>query len=128
MADQDPSSPTSGRAAARYGLAAVLSVALALGFALILRDFDLEIALFLIAVAVTAWYAGIGPGYLAIVLSMASLSYFFIPPLYSLLIDLVHLPRCILFTLIAVAINSFSALRRRTEQELRQTQNELETK
>ena len=127
MAHQDPSSPTSGRAGVRYGLA-VLSVASALACALFLRDFDLEIALFLIAIALTAWYAGIGPGYLAIVLSMASLAYFFIPPLYSVQIDLVHLPRCILFTLIAVAINGLSALRRRTEQELRQTQNELETK
>jgi PAS domain-containing protein len=90
--------------------------------------FDLEIALFLIAVAVTTWYGGSGPGYLAIVLSMASLSYFFIPPLYSLQIDLVHLPRCVLYTLIAVAINVFSMLRRHTEQELRQTRNELGTK
>src|SRR5499426_2672495 len=68
-----------------YGLA-VVSVAIALGLALLTQLQtvpNLEFPLFLMAIAVTVWYAGTGPGVLAVVLSGLSLDYFFTHPLYS---------------------------------------------
>src|SRR5262247_601943 len=55
----------------RYGLA-VVSVAIALGLALLAQRqavHNLEFPLFLMAIAVTAWYARAGPGVLAVVLA-----------------------------------------------------------
>ena len=60
----------------RYCIA-VLSVAIANGLAFfVLRHFEAILTPFLFAVAVTVWYAGTGPGVLAIVLSVLSLNYF----------------------------------------------------
>jgi K+-sensing histidine kinase KdpD len=68
----------------RYGIA-VLSVAIGIGLDFfLLRHFDAKLTPFLFAVAVTVWYAGIGPGVLAIVLSVLSLNYFFLQPFFSL--------------------------------------------
>jgi K+-sensing histidine kinase KdpD len=70
----------------RYGLA-VVSVAIALGLALLAQVYAVhnpEFPLFLIAIAVTVWYAGAWPGVLAVVLSSASFNYFFFTePLYT---------------------------------------------
>jgi K+-sensing histidine kinase KdpD len=57
-----------------YGLAGV-SVAIALGLALLAQlqtVHNLEFPLFLMAIAVTVWYAGTGPGVLAVALSSLS--------------------------------------------------------
>ena len=65
-----------------YGLA-VVSVVIALGLALLTQlqtVHNLEFPLFLMAIAVTVWYAGTGPGVLAGVLSGLSFDYFFTPP------------------------------------------------
>jgi PAS domain S-box-containing protein len=113
--------------AARYGIT-ILSVAAALGLALLLRDFSLQVPLLLMAIAIAVWYGTIGCGLLAIVLSIASLDYFFIPPLYHFEIDLGHLPYFLVFTLFAVVISSLSASRRRAEQLLREARNELESR
>ena len=60
----------------RYGLA-VVSVAAALGVALLFgRGFDVRGALFLTAVALTAWFGGMVPGLAALLLSLLSLGYF----------------------------------------------------
>jgi K+-sensing histidine kinase KdpD len=67
----------------RYGIA-VLSVAIGIGLDFfLLRQFDAKLTPFLFAVAVTVWYAGTGPGVLAIVLSVLSLNYFFLQPFFS---------------------------------------------
>jgi K+-sensing histidine kinase KdpD len=73
----------------RYGLA-VVAVAIALGLALLAHlqtVHNLEFPLFLMAIAVTVWYAGAGPGVLAVVLSSLSFDYFFTQPLYTLSIE-----------------------------------------
>ena len=68
----------------RYGIS-VLSVAIANGLAFfVLRHFEAILTPFLFAVAATVWYAGTGPGVLAIVLSVFSLNYFFLHPSFSL--------------------------------------------
>jgi PAS domain S-box-containing protein len=113
----------------RYGIA-VLSVAIGIGLDLfLLRHFDAKLTPFLFAVAVTVWYAGTGPGVLAIVLSVLSLNYFFLQPFFSFspisYADVVYLTFC---AFCALAVGSVSAVRRRTEQALRQTHEELEAK
>jgi PAS domain S-box-containing protein len=129
MANRDPSSPTSMPTILRYGIA-VLSVAIANGLAFfVLRHFEAILTPFLFAVAATVWYAGTGPGVLAIILSVLSLNHFFLRPFFSFspisYADLVYLIFC---TLCALAVGWVSALRRRAEQELRQAREELEAK
>src|ERR1017187_635674 len=63
----------------RYGLA-VVSVGVALAVALVVgRGFDVRGALFLTAVALTAWFGGMAPGLTALALSLLSLGSFFQP-------------------------------------------------
>src|SRR5207249_10072705 len=68
-------------AALRYGASAI-SVAVALGMALILRHYTLPhpfTSFSFMAVAITSWNAGTGPGLLALLLSYSAMSYFSIP-------------------------------------------------
>ncbi len=79
------SSPNILRAVQRYGLAG-LSVGIALGTALLLERYHfrgVEFPLFLFAIALTVWYAGVGPAILAVLLSSLVFDYFFTEPLYS---------------------------------------------
>jgi PAS domain S-box-containing protein len=129
MAHRDPSSPTPMPAILRYGIS-VLSVAIAIGLGFfLLQHFEAKLTPFLLAVAATIWYAGTGPGVLAIVLSVLSLNYFFLRPVFSFspvsYADLVYLSFCIFC---ALAVGWVSAVRRRAEQELRQAREELEVK
>jgi K+-sensing histidine kinase KdpD len=95
----------------------------------LLRHFDAKLTPFLFAVAATVWYAGTGPGVLAIVLAALSLNYFFLRPFFSFnpisYADLAYLTVC---TLCALAVGWVSAVRRRAEQELRQAREELDAK
>src|SRR6201988_4611488 len=129
MAHWDPSSLTPLPTILRYGIA-VLSVAIATGLGFfVLRHFEAILTPFLFAVAATVWYAGTGPGVLAIVLSVLSLNYFFLRPSFSFspvsYADLIYLTFCIFC---ALAVGWVSAVRRRGEQELRQARQELEAK
>ena len=66
------------RAVFRYGLA-VFSVVIALGIKLILLHFNFPYPIttsFLLAVAITFWYAGTGPGILSVHLSFAAFALF----------------------------------------------------
>ena len=111
----------------RYGLA-VLSVAVALGVSLATQryDFHAEFTPFLLAVAVAAWYAGSGPGVMALILSSALFDYFFTEPLYTLYVRASDVPRFFVFVAFLSLITWFSAVRRRVERELRQARDELE--
>jgi PAS domain S-box-containing protein len=112
----------------RYGLA-VLSVSVALGGALLLERLhfrDVEVPLFLFAVAVAAWYGGTEGAVLALLLSCISFDYFFVEPLHTLEISLSDLPYYIVFASFASLVTWFSALRRRVEGELRQARDDLE--
>src|SRR6267142_2536964 len=111
-----------------YGLA-VLSVSAALGAALLMQRFpvrNVEIPLFLFALALTAWYGGTGPAVLAIVLATASFDYFFTEPLHTLVISRTDLPYFVVFTSFASLVTWFSSIRRRVEGELRQARDNLQ--
>src|SRR5271166_1267393 len=112
----------------RYGLA-VTSFAIALGLALLAQRYgfrDVELPLFLFAVAVTVWYAGIGSAILAVVLSSLAFDYFFTEPRYSFYVRSSELPYYAVFILFALLLTWFSAVRRRVEQQLLQSRNELQ--
>jgi len=112
----------------RYGLA-VLTVAIALGAALLLAGYGFQgVAqpLFLLAIAITVWYAGPGPAALAFVLSTLADDYFFVEPRYSFYIERAEIPHVVIFILTALLLTWFSSIRRRIERELRRSRDELE--
>jgi signal transduction histidine kinase len=111
-----------------YGLA-VLSVAVALGIALLLENYgfrDVGIPLFLFAVALCAWYGGTRSAVLAVVLACASFDYFFVVPIHSLYVSTSDIPYFVVFSCFALLVTWFSAVRRRVEGELGKRTAELE--
>ena len=110
----------------RYGLA-VVSVGVALAIALFFgRGFDVRGALFLTAVALTAWFGGIGPGLAALVLSVASLGYFFPPLVPEVAIAGIRAPYRVFsltfFASLALIVCWLSTSRRRAEEALRESE------
>jgi PAS domain S-box-containing protein len=112
----------------RYGLAAT-SFAIALGLALLAQRYgfrNVADPLFLFAIAIAVWFAGIGPGMLAVVLSGLADTYFFIEPIYSIYITREDLPHFAIFLVFASLLTGFAAVRRRVEGELRQARDDLQ--
>src|SRR6266699_3539711 len=125
----------------RYGLA-VLSVAIALGVKLILLHFNFPYPLstsFLLAIAITFWYAGTGPGILSVLLSFIAFALFVIPnqvdyrivlpdgstkPVYVSGVNASHIQYFFYFALLALLMSWFSSSRRRAEQSLSQARSE----
>src|SRR5271168_2797182 len=110
----------------RYGLA-VFSVGVALVVTLSFgRGFDIRGALFLTAVAVTAWFGGMAPGLAALLLSLLSLGYFFPPLVPYIEFAGIRLPYRVLsltfFASLALLVGWLSASRRRTEEALRESE------
>jgi PAS domain S-box-containing protein len=105
-------------------LAVVAGTVLASGLQSVL---DPSIVL-LTAILVASWFSGFWPALLASVLATVVLDYFFIPPLYTLKLDPAHIPHLVVFALVAAVFVSISAARRRAEQSLRQSRDDLERK
>ena len=109
-----------------YGLA-VVSVGVALAVALLVgRGFDVRGALFLTAVALTAWFGGMAPGLTALLLSVVSLGYFFQPLVPYIELAGIRVPYRVLsltfFALLALIVCWLSASRRRGEKALRESE------
>ena len=64
------------------------------------------------SVLVAAWFSGFWPAMLASVLATLAVDYFFTQPLYTINVELAHVPRLIVFTLVAGLFVSVSAARR----------------
>jgi signal transduction histidine kinase len=112
----------------RYSFA-VLSVAVALGTAVSLDHFgfrDATVPLFICASAITSWYGGQGSAVLAVVLCSLAFDYFFVPPLYTLYIAPAEIPYFVIFALFALLVSWFARIRRRVEEDLCNTRDELE--
>jgi PAS domain S-box-containing protein len=112
----------------RYGLA-LLSVAVALGASLFLTRYDFRSvadSLFLLAIAISVWYAGLGPAILALVLSGLAIVYYFIEPIYTFYVTRADVPHFIIFILFALLLTWFSTVRRRVEKDLLQARDRLE--
>ena len=111
-----------------YGLAITsVATALALGF---LGEHegqkDLEVPLFLTAIAITVWYTSGGPAVLAIVLSSVAFDYFFTEPQHSFQIESGEVGSYLSFVLFALLIGWFVNKRRRVEADLRFARDELQ--
>jgi K+-sensing histidine kinase KdpD len=90
----------------RYGVA-LFSIAAALVVALFIHSLHgraTEVPLFMFAVAAAAWYGGIGPAVLALVVACLSFDYFFVEPLYTLGILPAEIPYSIAFAAFAVTV------------------------
>lgn len=109
----------------RYGLA-VATVAAALIITRSLEQYTDITPLFYAAIIVSAWFGGIGPGLLAVVLSELSIDYYFAPPLYTLRLGPKPITFLVVFGLLAVLTSWMSAKRRQAEEDLRQARDELE--
>jgi two-component system sensor kinase FixL len=111
----------------RYVLA-VSSVAVALIVTSLLRPDALVGPLFFLAIMLSAWFGGIGPGLTAALLATVAIVYFFLPPLFSLRFDPAHAPQLVVFFLSALLVSSWSATRKRAQKLLQRARNELEIK
>ena len=111
----------------RYGLA-VASVAAALGTTLILRHYNSPprfISHFvMIAIALTFWYTGTGPGLLAFLLSSLGVS--FLARNHFLLPGFPLEPFLLFYAVFSLLVGWFSASHRRAEQLLSEARNNLE--
>jgi hypothetical protein len=79
------SAPDIAGVAFRYGLAPG-AVTVAAGVAVLTWNFGIphgQASIFLFAIAVAAWYGGLGPTIVAVVFSAFAYSYFFTAPLYN---------------------------------------------
>jgi signal transduction histidine kinase len=111
----------------RYGLS-VVSVVVATAVALVLQHYhfrEIELPVLTIAIAFTTWYAGRTPSVLAVLLSSICFAYFFAEPMYSFEIYARDLPYFLVFVAWAILVASFSAVRRRIEESLVQTRDDL---
>jgi PAS domain S-box-containing protein len=110
---------------ARYALA-LSSVIMALLATASLRHPEVRGPLFVPAILLSAWYGGIGPGLLAVGLSVVAIHFYLTPPWASPRIvsvdDALYL---IVFLLSALVIAWLTARQRRTSQALLQAHDEL---
>jgi len=109
----------------RYGTA-VISVLLALGTSLSLQHRDLPspfTSFSFAAIAVTFWYAGTGPGLLALLLSFLARRHF--PPHLSIDGPFAE-PYLIIYGIFGLLVGWFSASRRRAERLLKEARENLE--
>src|SRR6266478_69344 len=127
MWESDTSKPRASSAVLRYGLA-VSSIAVALILTLLLGPEALQSPVFFLAIILSAWIGGIGPGLVAAALATLALTFFFLPPLYDLRLDPHYTPQLVVFFLSALLISSWSAARRRVEHALRRARDEMEVK
>lgn len=124
-----PDIPKSGGMSvlARYALA-VGCVAVALLITILLQPSALVAPLFFLAIILSSWFGGMGPGLLAALMSTLCLDYFLLAPVYTIKFDPTHLPQLLVFFISAVLVSSWGAVRRRAETLLRRARDEQEAK
>jgi K+-sensing histidine kinase KdpD len=118
---------SSGRLIFRYGMAlGSIAAATALGFFAERCNLHESIfTIYLLAVALTSWYAGAWPAVTAFAVGELAFDYFFTPPLYSLSVtrqDIAYFP---VFTLFSGLLIWFGVVRRWVEGALRQSRDVL---
>ena len=111
----------------RYGLA-VVTVTMALLITRSLEHYTDITPLFYAAIVVSAWFGGMGPGLLAVVLSELALDYYLVPPIYTLGLGPKPISFMIVFGVLAMLTSWMSTKRRQAEAGLRQARDELETR
>ena len=112
----------------RYGLT-VVSVAVALGITNSLERYTtLRTPLFYIAIIISAWFGGMGPGLLAVVLSTLAVDYYFAPGGQTSVLSIDSWPFVLLFLLSALLACWITVQRRKAEKALKEARDELEAR
>jgi C4-dicarboxylate-specific signal transduction histidine kinase len=83
---------------------------------------------FSVAVIASTWFAGRGPGWIAVGLSTAAALYFFIPPINSFAIKPPDVPFFLTFMACELIANRIILWQRQTEDSLRRAHDELEAR
>jgi PAS domain-containing protein len=83
------------------------------------------VSLFLCAVMLSAWLGGVGPGFLATILSALAFYYSFLSPVDSFVAKPSEIPRFLTFIVSAVFVGALSVAQRRTTESLRRTSDDL---
>jgi PAS domain S-box-containing protein len=110
-----------------YGIAAVsVAAAVILGQWPALHLQSAHVSLFLCAVMFSAWFGGVGPGLLAVFLSVLAFDYYVLSPIDSLALKTDEIPRLVIFALSALFVGSLSAAQRSAAESLRRGRDELE--
>jgi C4-dicarboxylate-specific signal transduction histidine kinase len=86
------------------------------------------VTFFFCAVMISSWYGGLWPGLLTAFLSWLALDYYFIPPIYSLGVNVEQLPDMLAFSATALFISWLNSDQRKVKSSLRQTRDELDAK
>ena len=110
-----------------YGVA-VLTVATAVVAARLfseLLDTNPIVSLFLCGIMFVAWFAGVGPAWLAAALSMLAFDYYFVSPGDLFVFAAKDLPRIVLFATAAVVVVLLSAAQRSAADSLRSARDRL---
>ncbi|TMA54684.1 MAG: DUF4118 domain-containing protein, partial [Deltaproteobacteria bacterium] len=110
----------------RYAIPAAAVLAVALVSLLLLPLHVNPAPLFVVAVLVSAWYGGLGPSLLAVVLSVLAIDYFFYPPYYALEFDISDAAWAGMFVLVSALVIWFAQSRKRAEAALRQQAAQLQ--
>src|SRR5215469_5406030 len=84
--------------------------------------------LFFGAIMGSAWFGGLIAGFISVVLSSLLITYFFIPPLFSITVEKESQSFLTAFILCAIAISVVSSARKRAESAVRQARDQLEMK
>ena len=111
----------------RYGIA-VVSIGVAVGTLLLFEHLGWRPPtgmLLLTAIALNTWYGERGPALLALILGTFCMAYFFVEPRYSIRLASSEIGYYTSFFSLAGLIWSFSTVRRRVEEDLRNTRDKL---
>jgi C4-dicarboxylate-specific signal transduction histidine kinase len=121
--------PVRIRGVVRYSLAISL-VTLALFISLALQNsFGNPFWFFFsVAVILSTWFGRTGPGWLAVICSTLAVMYYFTPPLHSFAVEPRHWPVFLTFVACQVGVAQLISWRKRTEEAIRQTRDELEVR
>jgi light-regulated signal transduction histidine kinase (bacteriophytochrome) len=87
---------------------------------------NIALPILVLVIGLVTWYAGTGPAVLGVLLSAAAFDYLFVEPLHTFYVTAQDLPYFLLFVTSAIIVASFSAVRRRIEDNLRYARDRLQ--
>ena len=123
------SAPSKLRVLSSYGLAlALVSLALVVSLALQQSLGNPFWFFFSVAVILSTWFGRAGAGWLAVVYSTLAVMYYFTPPLRSFAVRSSELPFFLTFVACEVGVTQLIGWRRRVEDSLRRSRDELEAR